>query len=86
MIGKKLLGIQFFITFNLKRLATGLIGAPLIVLLLFAGPAWGWLIFVPGALLILGQPGGLYWTVPGLAFAILGGILNTWVLLVEILR
>jgi phosphatidate cytidylyltransferase len=28
------------------RLATGLIGAPLIVLLLFAGPAWGWLAFV----------------------------------------
>ena len=41
---------------------------------------------VAGAMLILGHSGGLYWTVPGLAFAILGGILNTWVLLVEILR
>lgn len=28
------------------RLTTGLIGAPLIVLLLYQGPAWGWLIFV----------------------------------------
>jgi phosphatidate cytidylyltransferase len=28
------------------RLVTGLIGAPLIVLLLYAGPAWGWLLFV----------------------------------------
>jgi phosphatidate cytidylyltransferase len=30
----------------LVRLTTGLIGAPLIVLLLFMGPAWGWLAFV----------------------------------------
>lgn len=30
----------------LVRLTTGLIGAPLIVLLLFMGPAWGWLVFV----------------------------------------
>jgi phosphatidate cytidylyltransferase len=28
------------------RLATGLIGAPLILLLLYLGPAWGWLVFV----------------------------------------
>ena len=28
------------------RLTTGLIGAPLILLLLFLGPAWGWLAFV----------------------------------------
>lgn len=28
------------------RLTTGLIGAPLIVLLLFKGPDWGWLLFV----------------------------------------
>jgi phosphatidate cytidylyltransferase len=28
------------------RLATGLVGAPLILLLLYLGPAWGWLIFV----------------------------------------
>jgi hypothetical protein len=41
---------------------------------------------IAGVLLILGLPGGLYWTVPGLAFAILGGIINTWVLLIEILR
>jgi phosphatidate cytidylyltransferase len=28
------------------RLATGLVGAPLILLLLYLGPAWGWLLFV----------------------------------------
>lgn len=28
------------------RLATGLIGAPLILALLYLGPAWGWLVFV----------------------------------------
>jgi modulator of FtsH protease len=39
-----------------------------------------------GVLLILGVPRGLYWIAPGMVFAILGGILNTWVLLVEILR
>ena len=30
----------------LVRLVTGFIGAPLILLLLYLGPAWGWLIFV----------------------------------------
>lgn len=30
--------------------------------------------------------GGLYWTVTGIAFAILGAVANAWVLLVEILR
>ena len=41
---------------------------------------------IAGAMLILGASRGLYWIVPGLVFAILGGVLNTWVLLVEILR
>jgi phosphatidate cytidylyltransferase len=30
----------------LVRLATGFIGAPIILLLLYLGPAWGWLLFV----------------------------------------
>jgi phosphatidate cytidylyltransferase len=30
----------------LVRLATGMTGAPLILLLLYRGPAWGWLLFV----------------------------------------
>ncbi len=30
----------------LMRLVTGFIGAPLILLLLYLGPAWGWLVFV----------------------------------------
>lgn len=39
-----------------------------------AGGPQGWL------------PGGLYWLVPGVVFALMGGLLNSWVLLVEILR
>ena len=38
-----------------------------------------------GTLLALGG-GGLYWLVPGTVIAILFGIVNAWVLLVEILR
>lgn len=34
------------------RLITGFIGAPLILLLLYAGPAWGWLLFVSLAAVI----------------------------------
>jgi hypothetical protein len=30
--------------------------------------------------------GGLYWTAPATLVAVLGGVTNTWVLLVEILR
>ncbi len=41
---------------------------------------------VAGALLALGVPGGLYWIVPGVIVCLLAGILNTWVLLIEILR
>jgi modulator of FtsH protease len=40
---------------------------------LLAGPE-GWL------------PGGLYWLVPAVVFGLVGGLLNSWVLLVEILR
>ena len=40
---------------------------------LLAGPG-GWL------------PGGLYWLVPAVVFGLIGGLLNSWVLLVEILR
>jgi phosphatidate cytidylyltransferase len=34
------------------RLATGLIGAPLILALLYLGPAWGWLLFVAAASIV----------------------------------
>jgi hypothetical protein len=39
-----------------------------------------------GVSLIAGSGGGLYWLVPGVIVALVGGVLNTWVLLVEILR
>jgi hypothetical protein len=35
---------------------------------------------------LIGDGGGLYWVVAGIVFAILSGIANAWVLLVEILR
>ena len=39
-----------------------------------------------GVSLILGVGGGLYLLVPAILLAIIGGVLNAWVLLVEILR
>jgi hypothetical protein len=39
-----------------------------------------------GAMLVLGIGGALYWTVPGIIVALIGAVLNTWVLLIEILR
>jgi len=41
---------------------------------------------VAGASLLAETGGGLYWAVAGMAFAILGGVANAWVLLIEILR
>jgi hypothetical protein len=50
-------------------------------------PASGTLPFVVGALSLLAQSGGgLYWTAAGILFALGAGVLNGWVLLVEILR
>jgi hypothetical protein len=39
-----------------------------------------------GISLMAGTGGGLYWLVPGVVISLLGGIVNTWILLVEILR
>jgi hypothetical protein len=39
-----------------------------------------------GVSLLLGQGGGIYWLVPAILVALLGGITNSWILLVEILR
>jgi hypothetical protein len=41
---------------------------------------------VCGVLLLLGHPRGLYWVVPGTVLSFVAGVLNAWVLLVEILR
>jgi hypothetical protein len=42
--------------------------------------------FVAGVLLLLGNPNGLYWLVPGFVFSFIAGVLSAWVLLIEILR
>ena len=41
---------------------------------------------IGGASVLLEAGGGLYWVVAGIVFAIVGGVSNAWVLLVEILR
>jgi uncharacterized membrane protein YGL010W len=60
---------------------------------------WSWLIpraimsqfacvpfCVAGVLVLLGNPSGLYWLVPGFIFSFVAGVTSAWVLLVEILR
>jgi hypothetical protein len=39
-----------------------------------------------GILLVQGSPGGLYWLVPGFLLSLIFGVVEAWVLLVEILR
>lgn len=41
---------------------------------------------VAGLALLVGAPGPLYWLVPGCVFSFVSGIVNSWVLLVEIRR
>lgn len=43
-------------------------------------------LIVAGATLAAHTGGGLYWLVPAAVFTILAGLVNTWVLMVEILR
>jgi hypothetical protein len=44
------------------------------------------LVVVSGVSLLVQWGGGLYWLVPALVFLLLLGVLNAWVLLVEIMR
>lgn len=53
-------------------------------LVLTIGPAAP--LLIGGLLLTAGGPGGLYWLAAGVLLAFLAALLNTWVLLVEILR
>jgi hypothetical protein len=39
-----------------------------------------------GVSLLVGAGGGLYWLVPGIVLCLVVGVLDAWVLLVEILR
>ena len=43
-------------------------------------------IIVAGVSEVAGAGGGLYWLVPATVLAIVAGLVNTWVLLVEIMR
>jgi hypothetical protein len=41
---------------------------------------------VAGALLLAGEPSALYWTIPGTLLSFAGGLIDAWVLLIEIKR
>jgi hypothetical protein len=41
---------------------------------------------VPGVLLLIHHPAGMYWFLPACLFCFVGGLLSAWVLLIEILR
>ena len=43
-------------------------------------------IVLAGVLLTLGFPDGLYWIVAGMIASLLAGLMNAWVLMIEILR
>lgn len=43
-------------------------------------------LLIGAASVMIGDGGGLYWVAAGIVFAIIAGIANAWVLLVEILR
>jgi modulator of FtsH protease len=61
-------------------------GGVLIALHLLISQAQSLPFVIGGVLTLIGVREGLYWMVPGVIAAFLGGMLNTWVLLVEILR
>ena len=52
----------------------------------FGGQVGLILLLVGGVSLLAQSGGGLYWVVPGMAFAMVSAIIGAWVLLVEILR
>jgi hypothetical protein len=41
---------------------------------------------IAGGATLLGAANGIYWIVPGVVFSLVGAVINTWVLLIEILR
>ncbi len=41
---------------------------------------------VAGVLLVQGSQSGIYWLVPGFLLCLISGVIEAWVLLVEILR
>jgi hypothetical protein len=43
-------------------------------------------IVIGGALLMVGWPGGTYFIAVGVLLSLVAGVLNTWILLIEILR
>ena len=43
-------------------------------------------VIVAGASLVSQRGGGLYWLVPGIVLLLGVGVINAWVLLIEILR
>jgi hypothetical protein len=48
--------------------------------------AWALGYLLAGGALLIGAPRGIYWLVPGTLLCLVGGMVNAWVLLVEIVR
>jgi hypothetical protein len=70
---------------SVRRLA-GVV-TPLNYAMRVLGGQFGLILLLIGGVSLLAQSGGgLYWVVPGMAFAMVSAIIGAWVLLVEILR
>ena len=68
------------------RTVANLVGRLNFALRVFGGQVGLILLLVGGVSLLAESGGGLYWVVPGMAFAMVSAIVGAWVLLVEILR
>jgi modulator of FtsH protease len=80
--------IAIALLFRASVRAAGRTGEPRYYLLShFASAVPGAALLVVGAASLLAHGGGgLYWTMAGVVFSLVGAVLNAWVLLVEILR
>ncbi len=56
------------------------------VMVVVLGQAASLPFMIAGALLLAGHASGLYWLVPGVTFSFIAGVLNAWVLIIEIVR
>lgn len=72
---------QQFGTFRADDQQLSWIVSRVLIIVATAGP-----VLVGGVLLALGDVSGLYWVAPGVLLAIVASVLNTWILLIEILR
>ena len=79
--------LVIFLAVTTPRTLTGTAGHPSYVIFRLLTLAPGSLAYLIGGIsLLVGSGGGLAWVLPGIVGTLLGGVINAWVLLVEILR